>query len=214
MRDDVPGIVFRSVNKGRFAPAQHRQANGVHARCVDDGAALVLQVPFPVEDRHVEPAVVRMEACRPEDRRISPRSRSRSIREDGGTAVGAKRSGGPTSRVPARVRAHSSNASSSRSILRSASANRLRSPPENSARPSRMAARRPTSETPAALSTLRSSVVRRACRPAAARAAGAPASDRRSRRSAGPRCRRHPSTTGRRGRDRSAAAVRVLRRPA
>ena len=61
-------------------------------------------------------------------------------------------------RVP--VRAHSSNVSSSRFIFRSASANRFRSPPEKSARPSRTAASRPTSSTPMPLRVLRLSVAR------------------------------------------------------
>ena len=75
-----------------------------------------------------------------------------------GTRVGAKRSGGRRRQSRLAPRAHSSKVSSSRSIFRSASANRLRRPPENSARPSRMAASRPTISTPAALSALRSSV--------------------------------------------------------
>ena len=74
--------------------------------------------------------------------------------------VGSKRSTGPTSRCCPLAIAHSSNVSSSRVILRSASAKRFFRPPENSAMPSRTAAKRPTIFTPIALSELRSSVVR------------------------------------------------------
>ena len=117
-----------------------------------DDAAVVAQVALRVEDRHVEPAVVRAEAGRPDDRadlaaaQVELEPRRRRARASARSARAA-----PTSASRRASRAHSSNVSSSRSILRSASANMLRSPPENSARPSRTAASRPTSSTPSAV---------------------------------------------------------------
>ena len=116
------------------------------------------------------------------------RGRDRSVRRPA-RAVGAKRSGGPTSLGCGCARAQSSNASSSRSIFRSASANWLRSPPENSARPSRIAASRPTSvDAGGARARSGRASCAPACRPAAATAAGGRGSGRRSRRSADSRC--------------------------
>src|SRR5262249_56388433 len=67
MRDDVPRVVFRTVDETRFAPAQERQTEDVETWRVDD-AAVVAEAALLVEDRHVQPAVVGTEARRPHDR--------------------------------------------------------------------------------------------------------------------------------------------------
>ena len=158
--DDVARVVLDAVDEGRLAPAQHRQAQRVHPGRLDH-AAVVAQLALLVQHRHVQPAVVGTEPGRPHDADESPPPRRSSCSGDAaGTRVGSKRSGAPTSASRPVARAHSSKVSSRRSIFRSASANRLRRPPENSARPSRMAESRPTSATPIALSALRSSVDR------------------------------------------------------
>ena len=135
--------------------------------------------------RDVQPAVVRAEAGRPEDRPdlaaaqidLQPRRFGRARRLE---ALRLADFAPPTPAPSPVDRAHSSKVSNRRFIFRSASANMFRSPPEKSARPSRAAETRPTSSTPIALRAFRSSVVRRACRRAAARADAAHGSDRRS----------------------------------
>ena len=159
MIDHVSGVVLRAVDERRLAAPEDWQADRVEARRVDH-AAVVSQWPFAIEDRHVEPAVVGPIPCGPYDGSDFAARRSSSSGDEAGTRVGSKRSGAPTSSSRPWLRAHSSNVSSSRSIFKSASANRLRSPPEKSARPSRTAASRPTISTPAALSVLSSSVAR------------------------------------------------------
>ena len=165
-----------------------------------DHAAVVPQMALAIDHRDVEPAVVRAKPGRPDDGanlaareiEIEPRRCRRAGRFE------ALR--GPTSRIARVLRAHSSNVSSSRSIFRSASANWLRSPPENSARAvAHVQPAAPTISTPAALE--RVEIQRRALGRAdqlRRRQLAAPASGRRSRRSAGSRRLKRPSTTARR----------------
>ena len=94
-----------------------------------DHAAVVPQVPFVIEHRHVEPAVVGPKPGRPDDR---PDLAARADRAAAATtpARGSARSApaAPTSASRACARAHSSKVSSSRSIFRSASANMIAQP--------------------------------------------------------------------------------------
>ena len=96
--------------------------------------------PFSSTHRHVQPAVVGPEAGGPHDRSdpavAQIELQRRRIRHARRLEPLRRRRRRRRARSAA---AHSSNVSSSRSILRSASANRLRSPPEKSARPSRTA---------------------------------------------------------------------------
>src|SRR4051812_920046 len=69
--DQVARVVLRAVDEAGLAPAENRQSNRIEARRVDD-AAVVAQVSLPVEDRHVEPAVIGTESGRPDDRADLP----------------------------------------------------------------------------------------------------------------------------------------------
>src|SRR5688572_30926044 len=60
-------VVFGAVNETRLATPQDRQAQRIEAGRIDD-AAVVAQLSLGVEDRHVEPAVVRAKPGRPDDR--------------------------------------------------------------------------------------------------------------------------------------------------
>src|SRR5688572_2308917 len=65
--DELPRIVLDAVDEARFPPPQHRQPEHVHPRTVDDSAVMP-QVAFLIDDRHVQPAVVRPESRCPYDR--------------------------------------------------------------------------------------------------------------------------------------------------
>src|SRR5690349_16326634 len=64
--DHLARVVFDAVDERRLAPAEHRQAEGVHARALHD-AAVVPEMALVVHDGHVQPAVVRAIAGRPDD---------------------------------------------------------------------------------------------------------------------------------------------------
>ena len=211
MIDHLTRVVLDAVDERRLAPPQHGQSEGVQAGAVDD-AAVVAELALRVDDGHVEPPVVGPKARRPDDRADLAAAEVELATGAAGASVGAKRSGASTSASSPLVRAHSSNTSSSRSILRSASEQTLRSPPENSARPSRTVAQRPTSSTP--IAGERVEVERRPLgRPDELRRRQPP----RPREildlvvAAGPTRRTRPSTTARRGRGTSAASARAPR---
>src|SRR4030095_16183548 len=63
----VARIVFDAVNERRLAPAQHREPECIQAWTLDD-AAIVLQGSLLVDDRDVQPAVIRPKPGRPHDR--------------------------------------------------------------------------------------------------------------------------------------------------
>ena len=78
MLDDVARIVFGAVDEGGLAAAEHRQSDRVQPRRIDD-AAVVAQVAFVIDDRHVEPAVVGTKSGRPQRPTGSRRSRRSSV---------------------------------------------------------------------------------------------------------------------------------------
>ena len=65
---EVLGVVAGAVDERRLAAAQEGHAHQVHARRVDDDAAVVADQPLAVEHRHVQPGVVGAEAGGPDDR--------------------------------------------------------------------------------------------------------------------------------------------------
>ena len=160
MIDDVARVVLGAVDEGRLAAAQHRQPDARRGRARRRRRRRAAGGPCdraPARRASDSPGESRWPR---RSMRISPLARSSASRERGRHARRLEALGRRRRRASRRAspRAHSSKVSSSRSILRSASANWLRRPPENSARPSRIAASRPTISTPAALSALRSSV--------------------------------------------------------
>src|SRR5439155_2608630 len=64
--DEVLGVGAGAVDEARLPTAQEGRADQVHARGVDD-TAVVAQETFAIENRHVEPRVVRAVAGRPDD---------------------------------------------------------------------------------------------------------------------------------------------------
>jgi len=160
MRRDLAHVVLGAVDEARLAPAQERQAEHVEPRRVDD-ATIVAQVSPAVEDRDVEPGVVRPVSGGPDDRAqlASELGAEPGRRGDNGRV---KALDVPDVALQALPRAQASNPSSRRFIFRSASAHALCSEPENSARVPRMPTRRPHTSTPCCRTTLRSSVVRSA----------------------------------------------------
>src|SRR6185295_13570147 len=65
MRDDVARVVLGAENESGLTTAQHGQTDRVESRRLHD-AAVVTQVSFVIDDRHVEPAVLRAKARRPD----------------------------------------------------------------------------------------------------------------------------------------------------
>jgi hypothetical protein len=66
MRTQVSGIVTGAVDKTRLSASKERHAHQVHARGIDD-TAIVADTALAVEDRHVQPRVVRAESGGPDD---------------------------------------------------------------------------------------------------------------------------------------------------
>src|SRR3990170_4760687 len=65
--DDVPGVVLRAMDEGRFATTEDRQPHRIQPWRIDD-AAVVPQMPLPIDDGNIQPAVVRAKAGCPDDR--------------------------------------------------------------------------------------------------------------------------------------------------
>ena len=65
--DHLTRVVLDTADERGLAPPQHGQPQGVQSRA-GDHAALVVQLALRVDDRHVEPPVVRPETRRPHDR--------------------------------------------------------------------------------------------------------------------------------------------------
>src|SRR5215203_2994510 len=67
MRHHLTRIVLDPVNERGLPPSEHRQSKRVHAGTLDD-TAVVPQVTFLVNDRHVQPAVDWTETRGPDHR--------------------------------------------------------------------------------------------------------------------------------------------------
>ena len=67
MIDYIARVILRTMNETRLAPAKDGQPQSVHPRCIDD-ASVVSQVTLVIDHRHVEPAILRTKAGRPQDR--------------------------------------------------------------------------------------------------------------------------------------------------
>ena len=67
MSCNITNVVLDAMDKARFASAQHRQAEHIQARRIDD-TAIMAQATLAIGHRHVEPAVVRAETGCPDDR--------------------------------------------------------------------------------------------------------------------------------------------------
>ena len=121
--DHVARVVLGAVDEGRLAAPEHRQADRVQPRRIDD-AAVVPQVALCDRPPARRASCSRAKSGRPDDR---PDLAARADRDRAATtpARASARSApaAPTSASRAWLRAHSSNVSSSRSIFRSASAN-------------------------------------------------------------------------------------------
>src|SRR3954447_22842974 len=65
---DLPRIILGAVDEARLPAAQDGQPEYDHSRGIDDDAALVAHIPLRVHDGDLQPAVVRAEAGRPQDR--------------------------------------------------------------------------------------------------------------------------------------------------
>ena len=67
MIDELTRIVFGTTDERRLAASKERQSKGIQAWRIDD-ASVVPQVSFVINHWHVQPAVVRSESRRPDDR--------------------------------------------------------------------------------------------------------------------------------------------------
>ena len=193
--DHLSRVVFDPADEGRPAPPQHRQAQGVETRAVDD-TAVVAEVTLRVDDRDVQPPVVGPETGCPDDRADlaaseverqprRPRHLGRLEALWAGERRHLRRSSGPTRRTcPAAVPA------SGRPERTRFGGRRRRARDRHERPPSDPPARRPSSSGRSGRAS-----PAQASRRAAATVAAAPAEDRRPRRTARPRRRTRPSTS-------------------
>ena len=212
MIDHVARIVLGAVDEGRLAAPEHRQSDRIEPGRVDARPRRGAGDPC---DRRPE----RRASCSRGETRSPRRStgsrrcrgRARAVTTSG-TRVGSKRSGGADVGIT-RVRPRPLVERVEQPVHLEVGQRELIAQPAGKQRPAVAHRRQPADELDADRGE-RVEVERRplrACRPAAATAACARASGRRSRRSAGSRRPTPPSTTARRGRDRSAAAARARR---
>jgi hypothetical protein len=66
MVGNVFGIVFNAIDKTGFATPHKRQSEYIHTRRLND-TTVVLNVAFLVQNRNVEPTVIRPESGRPDN---------------------------------------------------------------------------------------------------------------------------------------------------
>ena len=170
MVGEVAGVVLRAVDEARLAAAQERAARSRTGRARRDDAAVVAELALAVEDRHVEPRVVRPEPGRPDDRarsrRCAGRARAAAGRRRGSAPSRCGGSSSPSMPLPS---AHSSIRSSRRVQLEVGEvADVAQRAGELRGAVARSRVSRPTSSTPDAVSAFRSRCAGRASRRAAA----------------------------------------------
>src|SRR3954453_12248438 len=69
--NNVAGVVFGAVNERRLASSENRQTDCVHPRRLDY-PAVVAKMTLLIDDRNIEPAIVRPEPSRPDNRTDLP----------------------------------------------------------------------------------------------------------------------------------------------
>ena len=208
MIDHLTSVVLDAVDERGLATPQDGETERVQARAVDD-ATVVAEMALGVDDRHVEPAVIGAKSGCPDDRADLPVAEVElQPRRPGNLrwreALGRRRSGSPRQPGPTRRRRPAA-----------APASGLRASTRFADRPRRAPGRHGGCPAADELDPHRGERVQVERRPLGRpdelrrRQPPGPCRDRPPRRSVDPRRRRRPSTRGRRGRDRFAAAGRA-----
>ncbi len=68
MRTQIARVIANAIDQRRFAAAQELIAEEIGARCILNNTAIVACTALAVEDGQVEPGIIRVVACRPDDR--------------------------------------------------------------------------------------------------------------------------------------------------